>query len=101
MKYVLVAVIASLITVFALQNTEPASLTFLFWTIDSVPLAGVILASFAAGVVVAGLPLTIDRWRLAARVRRLEGRVAAADNERALRAAPPRTPPARSAGGAP
>lgn len=100
MKYLFVALIASLITVFALQNTEPASLTFLFWTLASVPLAGVILATFAAGVVVAGLPLAIERWRLRAQLGTLERQLAAVDGERA-RTAPTPVPPLRSVGGAP
>lgn len=99
MKYLIVALIASLITVFALQNTESVSLTFLFWTLASVPLAGVILASFAAGIVVAGLPLAVERWRLRTRLGTLERRLTAVDSERALRTAPTPVPPLRSVGG--
>lgn len=81
-RYLVVALIASAITVFALQNTETVSVRFLFWALD-LPLAGVILGSVAAGVVLVGLPLWIDRWRLTSRARVLERRLAAVDAERA------------------
>lgn len=78
-KYVFVAVLASAITVFALQNSAPASIRFLIWGLREVPLAGVILVSVAAGIVLAGVPLWVERWRLRARVRSLETRLAAAE----------------------
>lgn len=79
MKYLFVAVVASAITVFALQNTAPTSVRFLVWSLGATPLATVILVSVAAGVVLAGLPLWIDRWRLRARTRALETRLASLD----------------------
>lgn len=75
-KYIVVAVIASALTVFALQNSAPTDIHFLVWTLRATPLAGVILLSAALGIVLAGLPLAIDRWRLRARVRSLELRLA-------------------------
>ena len=81
-RYLIVAVVASAITVFALQNTASTSVRFLFWSVEP-PLAGVILASVAAGIVLVGLPLWIGRWRLGSRARTLERRLAAADAERA------------------
>jgi hypothetical protein len=39
--------------IFALQNVQPATVRFLFWSIDNVPPAGAILVSLAAGVVLA------------------------------------------------
>ncbi|MBI2205821.1 MAG: LapA family protein [Candidatus Rokubacteria bacterium] len=81
-RYLIVALVASAITVFALQNTAPASVRFLLWSLE-LPLAGVILGSVAAGIVLVGLPLWIGRWQLGSRVRTLERRLAAADAERA------------------
>ncbi|MBI1734420.1 MAG: LapA family protein [Candidatus Rokubacteria bacterium] len=94
-RYVIVAVIASAITVFALQNNEPVSVRLLAWSL-SLPLASVILMSVASGIVIVGLPLWFDRWRLRSRTRALEDRLAAADAQRAaaLRAETERrTPP--------
>jgi uncharacterized integral membrane protein len=81
-RYVVVAVVASAITVFALQNNEPVAVRLIAWSL-ALPLASVILISVAAGIVIVGLPLWFDRWRLRARARTLEGRLAAADAERA------------------
>ena|SRR5688572_24287818 len=78
-KYVFVAVVASAITVFALQNNTPTSVRFLLWSLESVPLATVILVSVALGVALVGIPLLIARWRLRARVRSLETRLALAE----------------------
>ena len=64
MRYLFGAVVASAITIFALQNTTPTSLRFLFWSLPQTPLAAVILASVAAGIVLVGLPFWITRWRL-------------------------------------
>jgi uncharacterized integral membrane protein len=67
--YVLVAVVAVLVTVFALQNTDPATVRFLLWRIDTVPLALLVLVSLGAGLLIAGLPLAIRLgvWRSRAR----------------------------------
>lgn len=75
MKYLIVAVVASAITLFALQNTSPTSVRFLIWTVPA-PLATVILISVGSGVVLAGLPLWINGWRWRARTRALERRLA-------------------------
>jgi uncharacterized integral membrane protein len=77
-----VAVLASAITVFALQNNEPTAVRFLVWSLDAVPLATIILLSVAAGLVLSGLPLMIDRWRLRSRTRGLEHRLTAIEAER-------------------
>lgn len=75
--YVIVAIVAASVAVFALQNAEPTKIRFLFWVIDGVPVAALVLLSLAAGVIVAGVPLWLGRWRLRARARALEARVAA------------------------
>jgi uncharacterized integral membrane protein len=90
-KSLIVAVIASAVTVFALQNTTPISLRFIVWSLPETPLASVILVSFVLGIVLVGLPLWIGRWRLRARARSLEARLASAE----ARAAEPGSPPER------
>lgn len=77
MGYVFVAIVASAITVFALQNSAPVTVSFLAWSLASASLAAVILVSAAAGIVLVGLPLWIDRLRLRARLRGAEMRLAA------------------------
>jgi len=89
--YLLVALIAAAVAVFALQNGTPASVRFLTWTLDGVPLAGLILVPFAAGLAIAAIALGIQHWRGRARVRRLEARVR--DLEAAQRDKTPLTPP--------
>jgi uncharacterized integral membrane protein len=74
--YLLVAVVAVLVTIFALQNTDPATVRFIVWRLDALPLAGLVLASLGAGLLITGLPLAIRLrvWR--GRARSLEARVA-------------------------
>lgn len=72
--YLLVAVIAAALAVFALQNGAPVAVEFVVWKIDGVPLAGVILGAFGAGLIIAGVPLAIQRWRARSQLRRLEAR---------------------------
>ena len=81
-KWVFVALLASALTVFALQNSASTQLRFLFWTVEAASLAMVILLSAAVGIVLVGLPLWLDRWRLRGQVRALETRVAAAETAR-------------------
>ena len=92
--YVVVAVLAASVTVFALQNTDPATVRFLFWRLQAVPLAALILASFGAGLLIAGVPLAVSLgiWRSRARSREARvGTLEAAAAERDRQAA--RTPP--------
>lgn len=89
MRYLLGAVVATAITIFALQNTTPTSLRFLFWSLPQTPLAAVILASVAAGIVLVGLPFWITRWRLRSRLRSLETRLANAEARATEREPPP------------
>lgn len=67
--YVLVAAVAVIVTVFALQNTDPATVRFLLWRVDTIPLALLVLAALGAGLLIAGLPLMIRLgvWRSRAR----------------------------------
>jgi hypothetical protein len=48
---------------------------FIVWKLDGIPLAGIILGAFAAGLVIAGVPLGIQRWRARSQLRRLEARL--------------------------
>lgn len=91
MRYVVVAVIASGITIFALQNTTPTSIRFLVWSLPPTPLATVILSSVSAGILLVGLPLWLTRWRLRARTRALEAQLASAEAPRTA-PEPPRPP---------
>lgn len=95
--YVVVAVVAVVVTVFTLQNTDPAVVRFLFWRLESVPLALLVLAALAAGLLAAGLPLAIKLgvWRsrarsLEARARMLESAVGERDRQ-ILRMPPDKT----------
>lgn len=68
------------IAIFALQNTAEVAVRFLGWQAQG-PLAVVVLASAAGGVLVAllfGLPeFMTARWRIRSLERRLEGEVRA------------------------
>lgn len=92
--YIVVAIVAASVAVFALQNAEPTTIRFLFWTIGSVPVAALVLLSLAAGLIVAGVPLWLGRWRLRARARALEARVASLERPASSASATPSSPPA-------
>ncbi len=74
-SYLVVAVVACAVTVFALQNTTPVDIRFLAWRLSNVPVAVLVLVSLAAGLVIAGVPLSIGRWRSRRRVRALQVQV--------------------------
>ena len=69
---VTIAVIATAIAAFALQNPGLVSVRFLVWSIDNVPLAAVILVSGAVGTVLVSAIALIQRWVMQSRIRRLE-----------------------------
>jgi uncharacterized integral membrane protein len=73
--YLLVAVLAGIVAVFALQNGTPATVRFFAWHLEGVPLAGLILGAFTAGLVIAGVPLGIQRWRARSHARQLDAHV--------------------------
>ena len=73
--YLVVALLAAAVAIFALQNGTPTTVRFLIWDVDGVPLAGLILGAFGAGLVIAGVPLGIQRWRARSQARRLEAHV--------------------------
>jgi len=77
-RYLVVAILAIVVTTFALQNTDPVNVRFLVWSRDTVPLAGVVLAAVAVGLLIAGVPLLVTRLRHRSRVRSLEARLSEA-----------------------
>ena len=99
LKYIAVAVVAVAITLFALQNSAPTSIRFVVWQLDAVPLATIILVSVALGLVLGGVPLLVERWRLRARLHSLESRLDEADTQ--LGEARVRTPESTRAEGGP
>jgi uncharacterized integral membrane protein len=96
--YAIVAVIAAAVAVFALQNSDPARVRFIVWSIDAVPVAALVLLSLMAGLIVAGVPLWLQRWRLRARIRTLQQRVAQLESAAAMLppAGAPRPQPPRA-----
>jgi uncharacterized integral membrane protein len=99
----IVGVLSAAVAVFALQNNQPVSLRFIAWSLAGVPLAGALLVSLAAGLILAAVPLAIANWRLRRRLRALEAKVEmlqaapAADEPAVLTPRPPPAPKPRSA----
>jgi lipopolysaccharide assembly protein A len=91
--YLLVAVIAAALAVFALQNGAPVAVEFAIWKLEGVPLAGVILGAFGAGLIIAAVPLTIQRWRARSQLRRLEARLRTLEAQQQQQQQRPLTPP--------
>lgn len=69
MGYIIVAVVAVAVAIFAMQNTTPVTVRFIVWQIEDVPVAAVVLASLGAGIVIVGIPLWFRVWRLRSRLR--------------------------------
>jgi len=87
--YLIVALIAAALAIFALQNGTPTTVRFIVWNLDGVPLAGLILGAFGAGLLIAGVPLGIQRWRARSQARRLEAHVRNLQAERDKLGTPP------------
>ena len=101
--YLAVALLAAGVTIFAFQNSTTTPVEFLLWKREGMPVWALILASLGVGLVVAGVPLAIQKWRLRARVRTLETRVrmletAVAERTRAVLGQPPPPRPPASEG---
>jgi lipopolysaccharide assembly protein A len=73
--YLVVAILTAAIVVFAFQNGTPVSVKFLAWSVPEVSTAAVILIALVAGLLIAAIPLWLQRWRLRVRVRGLESQV--------------------------
>lgn len=95
--YLLMALLGSAATIFALQNRDPVKITFLAWAIDGMPVALVILLSLLLGVVFTSLSGLVKVLRMRYRIRQLESQVnqliAAQPSAAPPSAAPPRLPP--------
>lgn len=73
--YALVAVMAVVVAIFAVQNSARTNVRLLLWSIEGIPVAALVLLSLAVGILAADAPLWIDRWRLRSEVRRLAARL--------------------------
>jgi uncharacterized integral membrane protein len=73
--YLIVAILTAAVVIFAFQNGTPVSVRFLSWTVPEVSVAAVILIALVSGLLIAAIPLWIQRWRLRVRVRSLENQV--------------------------
>lgn len=94
-RSLVVAGIAVAVAVFAMQNPAPVTVRFLWWRVEAVSLAAVILLSVCTGIVMVGVPLWLQlRWERGRR-RRAEGGPARPD------AAAPRSPDRPGPGGPP
>jgi uncharacterized integral membrane protein len=96
--YLVVALLAAAVTVFAIQNSAPTAVEFLMWRREGTPVSALILVSLGAGLLLAGVPLALQKWRLRARVRTLETRVKMLETavEERTRAMLAQRPPTRS-----
>jgi uncharacterized integral membrane protein len=92
--YLIVAILTAIIVVFAFQNPTPVSVKFLAWTVPEVSAAAVILLALATGLVIAAIPLMIQRWRLRFRVRALQNQVEQLEAALARRPSAATPPPA-------
>jgi uncharacterized integral membrane protein len=99
--YLVVAIVAAAVAVFALQNGAPTPVRLIAWTVEDLPLAALILASLAGGLIIAGVPLMIQRWRLRSRLRAAELEAAAATRAEGIRAPAPGPPEPRPRSSAP
>ena len=92
--YFVVALLTAAVVIFAFQNGTPLSVRFMGWTVPEVSAAAVILIALVSGLLIAAIPLWIQRWRLRVRVRGLESQVrqlesALAERDKAAVGSPP------------
>jgi uncharacterized integral membrane protein len=73
--YLLMALLGSMATIFALQNRAPVEIWFLTWSVQGMPLALVILLSVLLGTVFASLSGLVKILKLKYRIRQLEAQV--------------------------
>ena len=73
--YVLIALVAVAIAIFALQNADQVTVRFLTWQVERAPLAAVVLVAAAVGAILVSLVAFVQRWKLRSRVRQLEARL--------------------------
>lgn len=94
--YLLMAVLGSAATIFALQNRYPVEISFLTWSVQGMPLALVILLSLLLGIVFTSLSGLVKILKLKYRIRQLETQVsqliAAQTPPSSASPSPPRAP---------
>ena len=93
--YLLMALLGSAATIFALQNRDPVEIWFLAWGVKGMPLALVILLSLLVGVVFTSLSGLVKILKMRYRIRQLEhqvGQLIAAQPVAAPPAHPPQSP---------
>ena len=93
--YLLMALLGSAATIFALQNRDPVEIWFLAWGVKGMPLALVILLSLLVGVVFTSLSGLVKVLQMRYRIRQLEhqvGQLIAAQPVAAPPAHPPQSP---------
>ena len=73
--YLLMALLGSMATIFALQNSGTVDISFLSWSVKGMPVALVILLSLMLGIVFASLTGVMKILKLKYRVRQLEAQV--------------------------
>jgi uncharacterized integral membrane protein len=73
--YLLMALLGSAATIFALQNRDPVEIWFLAWGVKGMPLALVILLSLLVGVVFTSLSGVVKVLKMRYRIRQLESQV--------------------------
>jgi len=73
--YLLMALLGSAATIFALQNRDPVEIWFLVWGVKGMPLALVILLSLLVGVVFTSLSGLVKVLKMRYRIRQLETQV--------------------------
>jgi len=89
--YLLMALVGSAATIFALQNRDPVEIWFLAWGVKGMPLALVILLSLLVGVVFTSLSGLVKVLKMRYRIRQLETQVG-----QLIAAQPVLPPPSRS-----
>jgi uncharacterized integral membrane protein len=73
--YLLMALLGSMATIFALQNSGTVDISFLAWSVTGMPVALVILLSLLLGIVFASLTGVMKILKLRYRIRQLEAQV--------------------------
>jgi uncharacterized integral membrane protein len=90
--YLLMALLGSAATIFALQNRDPVEIWFLAWSVKGMPLALVILLSLLVGVVFTSLSGLVKVLKMRYRIRQLETQVGQLIAAQPVPPPPPRAP---------
>ena len=90
--YLLMALLGSAATIFALQNRDPVEIWFLAWGVKGMPLALVILLSLLVGVVFTSLSGLVKVLKMRYRIRQLETQVGQLIAAQSVPPPPPRAP---------